>query len=412
MAEAALYANYSEPQFPFEAAAPALQWVVPYVENLTANKRRQCYHGTIFRDSLHILLVLTRARTSALLAIEFLELYSKLIKKLNSTLRSLPVNTGAVHHEIQLVYRRRATVFVVCKKSPRFIWNRTLTHRDVGFNLDFCGAGHIYGKDIREMAGVGTFAFQDSGQYLLTHEGIYLDGVNDLTPIKEHFNKRTALFNETMNRLGMSYRFAHFWAPLNRKEVIQSILNSPEPPSTEQWKSIYPYLCLLPYGMSFTSAETRFKVHWSALANAIRRIQSTWPSPMECCETTDNLFRDLRRFFDSDETFYTDFIDFTSHKTEILQCLETIELFAPVQCTERYYWIKQSDVKRFCGSIIELLTMHVAKRNRLRHPLVHDMGLGEKWYSYGGEIWSTDPLRPGLKSLFSYHFWFDEVNSI
>jgi ribosomal protein L36 len=207
MAEAALYANYSEPQFPFEAAVPALQWVVPYVESLTAKKRRQCYHAAIFQDLLNILLVFTRARTSALLSTEVLEPCSKFIEKLNFTLLSLPVKTGAVHHEIQLVYRRRRTVFVVCKRSPRFIWNRTLSHRDVGFNLDFCGAGHI---NIRESVGVGTFAFHGSDQYYITHEAVYLDGVNDLTPIKEHFNKRTALFNETMNRLGMPYRFAHF----------------------------------------------------------------------------------------------------------------------------------------------------------------------------------------------------------
>jgi len=64
---------------------------------------------------------------------------ARLAKKLNKAAGA----AGASHHRIELVRRGPKTYFVTCSKSPRFNWNISLTHFDVGRNLDYFGPGHM-----------------------------------------------------------------------------------------------------------------------------------------------------------------------------------------------------------------------------------------------------------------------------
>jgi hypothetical protein len=201
MAEAALYGNHKDHSFPFAEAVDALRWVVPYVDSLTSKRMRNTMHAEIFSTFIQILLVFGRARTSTLLIDEWLEVSKDFIGRLNRSLGLLPKMAGASFHKLSVVHRRAATFFVVCDSSPRFNWSRTLTHQHVGQNLDFCGAGQIYGEGVQKRFTVTVFTFDGAGQYKIVNEGVFLDEVSDTSPINTFFDKRTALFNHTMSQL-------------------------------------------------------------------------------------------------------------------------------------------------------------------------------------------------------------------
>ena len=106
-------------------------------------KRRHLGQVALYMSLINILLVLSRARTSTMIVSDGLSVYSDFVSRLNSTLNSLPPSSGATHHRLEIVQRTKAAFFVVCSRSPRFIWSRSLTQQDVGRNLDFCGPGHF-----------------------------------------------------------------------------------------------------------------------------------------------------------------------------------------------------------------------------------------------------------------------------
>src|SRR5437773_6499860 len=111
MAEAALYGNHNEPRFPFEAAVDAFRWIPDYIDSLTPKRKRHGGQSLEFSVLINILLVVSRARTSTLITNEFLDISLEFCTRLNRALESLPTSTGATHHRIELVPRRRASFF-------------------------------------------------------------------------------------------------------------------------------------------------------------------------------------------------------------------------------------------------------------------------------------------------------------
>lgn len=94
---------------------------------------------------LNTVLVFARARTSTFQNLSSWNQVSELAKRLNSAADSV----GASYHQVELVRRGPKTYFLTCSRSPRFNWNISLSHRDVGRNLDFFAPDH--GKGPAEM---------------------------------------------------------------------------------------------------------------------------------------------------------------------------------------------------------------------------------------------------------------------
>jgi hypothetical protein len=143
MAEPALYSNFGEPPFPFEVVGDALSWVPGYIKCHCPKRARNMYQARLFGALLNIMLVFTRARTSAFFGTADMSLCQEFANRLNLILRSLPKEMGPRRHEIELVERGHSDVWITCRHSPRFIWKRRLNHHEAGLNLDFAAPGHI-----------------------------------------------------------------------------------------------------------------------------------------------------------------------------------------------------------------------------------------------------------------------------
>jgi len=414
MVEATLYGNHEDHPFPFIECNTVLSWVVPYIELRTSKRRRNIIHSVAFKVLLNILLVFGRARTSTLQCSEWFHLSKDFVGRLNSCLDLLPKSVGAAFHKLRIVPRRPRTFFVVSDSSPRFNWSRSLTHQQVGRNLDYCGVGQIYPDGVQKRRAVLVYILDSGAQYKIGHEWVFLDEVSDIRPIESFFDKRTALFNHTMNQLGLPYQFNHFWADWdNRQQLLQKVMSSPDPPTAEWWANNYVFVCDILYGMSFASRDTLFDQHWTLLCAAYESLLSNTSdgfgpqTPNQCSETTDKLFQDMYAFFRSPKVDNISETISRDHQTQI--ALFSSFKFEYVEFDERDHLqdFAKSGAKRFIAGLLECLRMHTLEREKLREPLVHDLELGERWKSYGHELWSRDPLRLRLREVFSKWFWLD-----
>lgn len=408
MAEAALYGNHNELPFPFESAVDAFRWVPRYIDSLTPKRKRHRGQSLEYSMLINILLVVSRARTSTLITNEFLDISLEFSTRLNRSLHSLPRTTGAAHHRIELVPRRHASFFVVCERSPRFIWSRSLSHHEVGLNLDFGAPGHIFGTGIKIQTRLDIFEIHGPASYQITSEIVYLDRVEDIEPINDFYRKRTDLFNQTMIQLAMPYRFMHFWR-INKE--LERVMQSSQPPSPEWWAKSYVYICNLAYGMTFVSVDCQFSEHWSTLRAAYNKIISSPPIFMECSEATEKLFGALYILFQSNGTrplLQSSFLQYSSD-AEIIALLESLELFSPMPCKDDYPIVWRSDLRRFFKSVLEVCRMRIFERWKLREPLVYRLNIPEVWYDYGHETWCRDPLRLKFRNIFTKSFWCDKV---
>ena len=239
MAEAALYSNSAEPPFPFEVVGDALSWVPAYIDRQCTKRGRNIYQARRFEALLNTLLVFTRARTSALFGTADISLCQEFAKRLNRILRSLPKEIGA-RHEIEVVERGQSNVWITCRHSPRFIWKRRLNHCEVGLNLDFAAPGHI--RPSRNCPAVVSHIVEISGPVhaSIVIENIRLDYVDDrVMQTVEAFNQhKTALFNSTMVRLKLPYRFDHFLSSSETEQHVAETMRLATPPSSE-WTLLF-----------------------------------------------------------------------------------------------------------------------------------------------------------------------------
>ena len=139
MAEEALYGNLGESLFPINTLLEKLDWLKSYLSkyikfsgDLTERDLTCCL--------LDVVLVFMRARTSALHSMAYWKPCSDLVSKLNAVHQQC----GTEYHRLELVRRGPYQFFVTVGSSPRFIWHLRLSHRDVGRNLDYFAAGHVF----------------------------------------------------------------------------------------------------------------------------------------------------------------------------------------------------------------------------------------------------------------------------
>jgi hypothetical protein len=423
MAEAALYGNLVEPQFPFEAAADAFKWIPAYIESVTPRRKRHRGQFFDFTALTNTLLVLVRARTSCMIIRESLDVCQEFVTRLNRALDSLPPHVGATYHRLELVPRRTTIVFITCQRSPRFIRARNLTHHEVGLNLDFGAPGHIFGDNIKNRSIVHVFEIHDSAHTQIMAENVYLDRLEDTCSLNNFYQKRTNLFNCSMIQLGLPYRFSHFWAPSHdNSEEFSCVMQALHPPSSAWWAQNYVYVDSSPYSMACTSASTQFKANWSvlrALYSSIRSYNFTLLQlpARECSEATVKMFDDLRTLFEATEVNYHDIQEggespavVESHEAKLIAELESFDFFRPVSCADEYSLIIPSGIKHFLCTLHELARMWTVRRWQLRQPLVYRIDVGaEGWHDYGHERWCADPLRIKFRKIFSRSFWRDEI---
>jgi hypothetical protein len=418
MAEAALYDNLNEAQFPFQATVDPFKWLPAYIESVTPKRGRHVGQAQHFEALMNTLLVLTGARTSALLTNCVFEPCVDFVIRLNRTLDSIPKDLGATHHQLELVPRKSGLFFVTCKRSPRFNWSRDLTDYEVGLNLDFCGASHFGKSDVKNRLNVQVFEIHQASSVCLTVEAVYLDQISDAQPIYEFFNKRTALWNRSMHQLGMPYRFAHFMRA--NTEDVARVMQSPTPPSPKWWATHYPFIGRTPYQTTYVSADSHFSTHWSflrAIYNKLATNDFKYPLAMEYAEETENLFKSLYSFFRSDNTSpdachaqdSPPALSNADFEGKVMAQLSSIDLYRPVSCNEDYPLMIRSGFKCVLSALMEMLRMRTTERWKLREPLVYNPDMGvDGWNDYGHEQFCDDPLRVEFRQMIFKSFWYDE----
>ena len=240
MAEAVLYNNPNEPEFPYEEVAKDayIQNLPKLIDELTNAHMDSftCYDTFRFDTLIHLILVFARARTASLEVDSYVPIssISPIVKRLNQILSSI----GAEHHHVAIVRRNRhgQNYFFTNKNSRRFIWKQKLTHYEVGSNLDFFASGHM---GICPVLATSRMV-EVSGKYQIS---IVVEVVRpelatekELVEFEEFNVKKEQLFNETMIRLNLPYRFKwFFWINATNKDDFIKVMKSSTPPSIEWW---------------------------------------------------------------------------------------------------------------------------------------------------------------------------------
>lgn len=218
MAENALY-NYNDEPFPFEAVRPRITWLQSYLDNSIEHPP---YDMEVF---IATILVFGGARTATLQGNFWWPEINDLVNRLNSVLESV----GASQHKLELVLRGRCFL-VTCSRSPRFIWKTQLTHRDVGYNLDFFAPGHLGGTEV-------VHFIEAESLQLVMGECVLAKALEDET-VREEFDdfnkKRVDLYNSTMENLGLRYRFKCAVTIRVETEISRALASS-TPPSQSWW---------------------------------------------------------------------------------------------------------------------------------------------------------------------------------
>jgi hypothetical protein len=186
-----------------------------------------------------------------------------LAERLNAAANS----NRASHHRLELVRRGPETFFVTCSRSPRFNWSVSLTHRDVGRNLDFFAPGHI-SPDLSYSRYDVFFVEKNSlvdimGETVLQ---MYLNDDAAKHDFHEFNKKREDLFNSTMERLGLHYRFK---CVVVSPEVLDSIppMMALDPPPQRWWDDHCFFVNGLPnrildINLVFCGFKTKYASYW------------------------------------------------------------------------------------------------------------------------------------------------------
>jgi len=235
MAEEALYDNLNEPKFPFELVAKNAEWLAGELE--AASLKESPYAHYEFELLLNIVFVWTRARTATWWGNFSYEKANSLVASLNAILEE--AGEEATYHRLELVPRLDGMFWVTCRNSPRFNWKSRPTHLEIGQNLDFFGAGHVFDNPGPSGGRVGVdYVERITGRQIIAEVVSYdmlLADPASLDRFKVFCYRKEALFNKTMERLGLKYRFkCHICYPQDI-ETIQPVMNSSIPPTQEWW---------------------------------------------------------------------------------------------------------------------------------------------------------------------------------
>ena len=400
MAEAVLYGNNDEPSFPYEAVANAIKWVPEYVQKLTPKRGRNFSQEVLYDILINALLVFCRARTSAMFPNVHVSICNEFVDRLNQTLCALS-NTGATHHHTEIVHRNNNSFFITCSKSPRFIWKQKLDHREVGLNLDYAAAGHI-GPSDGERKGVSICEISGNAHTPISGEVVHFDHIADFASIENFIQLKTSLFNSSMMRLQLPYRFAYFWKPRRNDENIKITLNSNIPPSPQWWKENYIFLARYPYSMAYASNDTLFHEYWCVITAAFQLAEKLAaikrPVPRECPKRVEDLFSKVYRATQPSaldapvsphpsSTTETLIANLLAEIAELELSLQVEDERTPLERKAEDYVLRRSDLRYSTGIVCEWIKIRTMERGKLRAPLIHS-GV-RSWPKDGDERWTA-----------------------
>ena len=179
---------------------------------------------------LDVVLVFTRARTSALHGMAYGKPCSDLVSKLHQ-------QCGTEYHRLELIRRGPYQFFETVESSPRFIWHLRLSHRDIGRNLDYFAAGHIFSASRTQIGSIlviekTTFTIMFSEQV-----GLEILEDEDVLKMLHEFNRaKQQRFSNAMHRLDLPYRFKYLLTTPSRQADVVQTMRDNHPPNSEWWE--------------------------------------------------------------------------------------------------------------------------------------------------------------------------------
>ena len=232
MAEESLYGNVNEPKFPFDRIAEHLSWLpsrMSALENSIAEKSK----SSEFVALLQTVLVFCRGRTAGLEHMMSWNACHELALSLNTALER--AGAEALYHRIELVRRGPNQFFVTCTNSPRFNWKARLTHLEVGRNLDYFAAGHMFLPPWPPIHASITF-YERKTMHQFLYEKVSLESLEDdvfLETLRRFNDSKQDLFNNIMERTGLPYRFKWVFNTPHERQAIVTVLKESNPPTAE-----------------------------------------------------------------------------------------------------------------------------------------------------------------------------------
>jgi hypothetical protein len=268
MAERVLYDHLLDKEFQVSQLVDRLPWLpevlaasepsIPSASDpMTSN----------FRALLDTALVFGGARTAALHPVSCLKSAHDLVRRLNSIL-----DTSKNNLRLEIVYRGPSQFFITRACSPRFDWSVRLTHTQVGRNLDYFAAGHMFRPPFPDRGAL--FFIETNTTTVISVEAVLLESLSGFefyNQLASFSDRKEQLMNETMQELDLKYRFKWFLNTPEERQVVKTFMEASVLPPNDEWWEKYFYLLNWPTEpdarphLFFCRHETHFRQHWPLL---------------------------------------------------------------------------------------------------------------------------------------------------
>jgi hypothetical protein len=222
----------------------------------------------------------------------------------------------AIQNRVEIARRGPTLFFITCKHNPRFNWRPHLTHLDIGRNLDYSAAGHIFHPPLLPRA---IIQFTERSMNRIFGEFVLLETLRNEKSKGELYRFNTAkenLFNYTMQRLALPYRFKWVLIVPEKVEGVGVAISSNIPPSQEWWEGNCVYasgagLPGVPPGLGLFSFETQFDKYWPLIQFAYNFLPKFYKIPCDCeyWNVERVLFNEIRRTLNQGVAFDRSVID-------------------------------------------------------------------------------------------------------
>jgi hypothetical protein len=395
MAEEALYGNPLEPKFPFHLVAPRLVWLPAYLSAANTSPSTESSHlNSATIPLIDVVLVLARARTSAMHSMEHFTACHSLATLLNAELQA--IGEEARYHRLEIVRRGSSLFFVTCVNSARFNWRTHLTHLDVGRNLDYLAAGHVFSPPYPPRA-LCQF-IERTSMKRVAGEFALLEALDDdvvRQRLVDFNNTKQALFNDVMERFGLRYRFKSILITSQAAERAHSVVTANGPPPDKDW---WEENCIfvdgagmsgIPPALRSCTFDSKFHRYWPLIQHMHRFLPKYYwlecrsiaaRSGPEYWATGDRIFANVRRFLVEDRTNE----EFQSFFERVRMELDDLLKAAGVtsrEISQKPGWLVEAK-HVFAGYvnswvalpslILEEIKLRTFQRWKLRTPLIYD----------------------------------------
>jgi hypothetical protein len=198
----------------------------------------------------------------------------------------------------------------------------------------------------------------------ITSEVVHHDHVQDLATLQGFLDRKVALFNLTMVRLHLPYRFERYWnTDPNRCQEVKVVMESHLPPSPGWWRENYLLLAKYPYDMAYVSKDSLFVLHWQIIQSAFHLAQAiiNRPTPREYSAQVETLFS--RVYAATHVTLSTEHGSrLLEEISEMRQRLHSENVKAGEGARSGYYVRRMSDLRRVVYAVLEWSKIRTLER--------------------------------------------------